>query len=214
MKIGILGSGDVGKALGKGLAAQGHQVMIGSRHPKSEHLLAWKESVGKRANIGNTTDAAKFGELIIVAVNWSVVEEVLHHARPLAAGKVVIDVTNPLEFNGTTPPTLAVGHDMSGGEMVQQLLPDSSVVKTLNIISFNHMSQPKYYEGTPCMFYCGNNPAAKEIVAKILDSLGWKDATDLGDIKNSRLLEPMCMLWVMYGMVHNTWDHAFAILKR
>jgi predicted dinucleotide-binding enzyme len=176
--------------------------MIGSRHPEAGHLTAWKEAVGKRASIGNTTDAAKFGDLLIVAVNWSGVEEVLHHARPLAAGKIVIDVTNPLEFNGTTPPVLAVGHDMSGGEIVQQL------------INYAHMCQPKYYEGTPAMFYCGNNHAAKEVVAKILDALGWKDATDLGDIKNSRLLEPMCLLWVTYGMVHNSWDHAFGVLKR
>lgn len=215
MKIGILGSGDVGRALGKGLAALGHQVMIGSRHPKAAHLATWKESVGKRASTGNTTDAAKFGELLIVAVNWSGIEEVLHHARPLAAGKIVIDITNPLEpaTEGDLP-QLAVGHDISGGEIVQQLLPDSSVVKTLNIINYAHMSQPTYYEGTPIMFYCGNNPAAKEQVAKILDALGWKDATDLGGIKNSRLLEPLCLLWLTYAKVHNSSEHAFAVLKR
>lgn len=213
MKIGIIGSGDVGQSLGKGLAAIGHNVMIGSRTPNSEQLTAWKDNVGKRATTGNTSDAAKYGDIIVVAVNWMGIEDVLHDARPEVAGKVVIDVTNPLEFSDTMPPSLAIGHDMSGGEIVQQLLPDSHVVKTLNIINHAHMVQPQYYEGTPAMFYCGNNPSAKETVAKLLDALGWKDTTDLGNISKSRLLEPLCLLWVTYGMAHNSWDHAFAILK-
>lgn len=214
MKIGILGSGDVAKSLGKGLTALGHQVMIGSRHPDKAELKEWQESVGKRASTGSTTDAAKFGDLLIVAVNWAGIEDALHHARPEAAGKVVIDLTNPLEFVGTSEPALAVGHDMSGGEIVQQLLPDSNVVKTLNIINHAHMAQPQYFEGTPAMFLCGNNPSAKESVGVVLKALGWHDVTDLGDITKSRLLEPLCLLWVTYGMAHNTWDHAFAILKR
>lgn len=213
MKIGILGSGDVGKSLGRGLAAVGHNVMIGSRTSDGEELKIWKDAIGKRASYGNTTDTAAYAELLVVAVNWSEIEQTLHDARPQAAGKIVIDVTNPLEFDGTTP-RLAVGHDISGGEIVQQLLPDSNVVKTLNIVNHAHMCQPRYFEGTPCMFYCGNNPAAKEVVNTILDSLGWKDTTDLGDITLSRVLEPMCLLWVTYGMAHNTWDHSFAVLNR
>lgn len=213
MKIGVIGSGDVGQALGRGLAAIGHSVMIGSRTPDSEALQSWRDSVGKRATTGSTADAAKYGEIIIVAVNWVGIEETLHDVRPMVAGKIVIDVTNPLEFEGTSP-RLSVGHDISGGEIVQQLLPDSNVVKTLNIVNYAHMSQPKYFEGTPTMFYCGNNPAAKAVVAKILDAIGWKDTTDLGDITMSRLLEPLCLLWVTYGMAHNTWDHAFGVLKR
>lgn len=213
MKIGILGSGDVGRSLGKGLAAIGHTVMIGSRHQKAEKLLLWKETVGRRANIGSVADAANYGEIIIVAVNWAGIEDALHDARPDAAGKVVIDVTNPLDLTGPVP-ALSVGHDISGGEIVQQLLPDSSVVKTLNIVNHAHMCQPHYYQGTPSMFYCGNNPAAKEQVARILDALGWKDATDIGDIKQSRLMEPTCLLWMAYGKVHNTWDHAIGVLKQ
>lgn len=213
MKIGILGSGDVGKALGKGLAAVGHTVMIGSREPASEHLLAWKQNIGKRASTGSTSDAATYGDVVVVAVNWAGINEVLRDARPAVAGKVIIDVTNPLEFDGTTP-RLAVGHEISGGEIVQQLLPDSNVVKTLNIVNYAHMCQPEYFEGTPCMLYCGNNPAAKATVQGMLNALGWKDTTDLGDITQSRLLEPLCLLWITYGMAHNTADHAFAIVKQ
>jgi predicted dinucleotide-binding enzyme len=188
--------------------------MIGSRHPEKEDLKIWQQSVGKHASIGNTTDAAKFGEILIVAVNWAGIEEVLHHARPEGAGKVVIDLTDPLEYMGTAEPTLAVGHDMSGGEIVQQLLPDSNVVKTLNIVSHTHMAQPHYFEGTPSMFMCGNNPSAKEAVMNLLKGLGWHDVTDIGDITKSRLLEPLCLLWVAYGKVHGTEDHAFAVLKK
>jgi hypothetical protein len=170
-------------------------------------------AVGKRASTGSTSDAAKFGEVIIVAVSWAGIENVLNGARPGAAGKIVIDVTNPLEFKPGFGPTLAVGHDMSGGEIVQQLLSDSSVVKTLNIINHAHMCQPKYTEGTPIMFYCGNNPSAKESVARLLESLGWEQTTDLGNITASRLLEPLCILWITYGMAHDNWDHAFGLLK-
>lgn len=213
MKIGILGSGDVGRSLGKGLAAIGHNVMIGSRRQKSEQLLAWKESVGRRASIGSVADAANYGDILVVAVGWAGIEATLHDARPDAAGKVVIDVTNPLDLSGPVP-ALSVGHDISGGEIVQQLLPDSSVVKTLNIVNHAHMCQPRYYEGTPSMFYCGNNPAAKEQVAKILDALGWKDSTDIGDIKQSRIMEPLCLLWLAYGKAHDSWGHSFGMLKQ
>ena len=214
MKIGIIGSGDVGQALGTALAAINHQVMIGSRTPGSDDLTKWKASVGKRATTGSVTDAASSADLIILAVNWTGIEDVLQQIRPKSAGKIVIDVTNPLEFSGTEPPKLAVGHDISGGEIIQQSLPDSHVVKTLNIVNFAHMAQPKYFEGTPDMLYCGNNPSAKKTVAMLLTGLGWRSTTDLGGIDQSRLLEPLCLLWITYGMAHNTWDHAFAILKR
>jgi len=214
MKIGIIGSGDVGRALGSAFAAINHQVMIGSRTPDSDELKAWMEKTGKRACTGSVTNAAAFADLIVLAVNWTGVEDTLQQVRPEAAGKVVIDVTNPLEFSGTEPPRLALGHTISGGEVVQQLLPDSHVVKTLNIVNYAHMAHPKYYEGTPVMFYCGNNPSAKKTVSVLLRGLGWHDTSDLGDITNSRTLEPLCLLWITYGMAHNTWDHAFAVLKK
>lgn len=213
MKIGIIGSGDVGKSLGRGLAAIGHSVMIGSSTPESDDLKIWRDTIGKHASTGSISDAAKNSDLIFVAVNWSEIDEVTRAARPSSAGKIVIDVTNPLEFDGTTA-RLAVGHDISGGEIVQQLLPDSNVVKTLNFVSHKNMCQPRYFEGTPTMLYCGNNPSAKESVRKLLDGLGWKETTDLGDITQSRVLEPLSLLWVTYGTVENTQDHAFSVLKR
>jgi 8-hydroxy-5-deazaflavin:NADPH oxidoreductase len=214
MKIGILGSGDVGKSLGKGLAALSHSVMIGSSTPTSAALTEWQTSVGKHASTGSMNDAAKFGEVIILAVNWEGAEETSRHIRPEAAGKIIIDVTNPIDMRGTKGPSLLLGHDISGGEMIQQILSESSVVKTLNFVSHATMVQPHFYEGSPSMFYCGNNPAAKAAVEELLRALGWKDTTDLGDIDKCRILEPLALLWVTYGMVHDGWGHAVAMLKQ
>jgi len=214
MKVGILGSGDVGQALGKGLVDLNNEVMIGSRTPQSDNLLSWKEQSGKLAHSGTTNDAASFGEIVILATNWIAIEDVLRQVRPSLAGKVVIDVTNPLEFSDTTPPRLVIGHTMSGGEMIQQWLPDSHVVKTLNIINYKHMVQPHYDDGVPGMLFCGNNPSAKQSVSDILNVLGWEDLTDLGDISNSRLMEPLCLLWVAFGGAHKTYDHAFSMLRK
>lgn len=214
MKIGIIGSGEVAQSLGAGLAAAGHDVMLGTRTPDKKEMNAWKKKVKKHGSVGNTTEAANFGEIIILAIAWHASEDVLAQIRPELPGKVVIDVTNPLVFSDDGPPTLSVGFTSSGGEIVQQSLPDSHVVKTLNIISHAHMVQPEYKEGVPTMFYCGNNDSAKKEAYGILTDLGWKDIIDLGDITKSRLLEQLCMLWVEYGVARNTWDHAFAVLNQ
>lgn len=214
MKIGIVGSGDVAQSLGKGLVAAGHDVMIGTRHPDKKELESWRKKANKHCLIGTTTEAANFGELAILAIAWHAAEDVLEQVRPELAGKVVIDVTNPLLFHDDSSPELTVGHDMSGGEMVQQSLPDSHVVKSLNIINHAHMAQPKYQEGSPTMFMAGNNQSAKSNVAKLLQDLGWTDVVDLGGIEKSRLLEPLCLLWVEYGVINDTWNHAFAVLKK
>lgn len=214
MKIGIVGSGDVAQSLGRGLVAAGYDVMLGTRNPSKNELKSWLEEVGEGGKVGSTTQAAHFGEMAVIAVAWHAAEDILQQVRPELAAKIVIDVTNPLEFGDTMQPRLSVGHMISGGEIVQQNLPDSHVVKTLNIINHAHMVKPAYEDGTPSMFVCGNNDSAKQQVSGLLEKLGWKDITDIGDITKSRLLEPLCLLWVSYGMVHSTWDHAFSILKK
>lgn len=213
MKIGIIGSGNVAQSLGAGLAAAGHDIMLGSRTPDKREMTAWKKRVKKHGEVGNTTEAASFGEIIILAVAWHAAEDILEQIRPELPGKVVIDVTNPLVWPDDGAPTLSVGLNMSGGEIVQQSLPDSHVVKTLNYSSHDRMAQPEYKEGVPVMFYCGNNDSAKKEVVGILSDLGWKDLVDLGDITKSRLLEQLCLLWVEYGAVRDTWSHAFAVLN-
>lgn len=214
MKIGIVGSGDVARSLGKGLVNVGHQVMIGTRFPTKTELKTWDDDTGKNGFLGTTTEAAAFGDIVILAIAWHAAENVLAQIRPEAAGKVVIDVTNPLKYNDDEPPTLTVGHEISGGELVQQSLPDSHVVKTLNTINHAHMIKPNYQQGTPTMFMCGNNESAKNHVGELLTSIGWSDVVDIGEIEKSRLLEPLCLLWIEYGVSRDTWDHAFAVLKK
>jgi NADPH-dependent F420 reductase len=214
VKIGIIGSGDVAQSLGLGWITNGHEVMLGTRTPDKKELNAWKRKAKKHGSIGSTTEAANHGEIVVLAVAWHAAEDVLEQIRPELAGKVVIDVTNPLIFRDGEAPTLSVGFNMSGGEIVQQSLPDSHVVKTLNTIGHEKMVQPEYKEGVPVMFYCGNNDSAKREVAALLRDLGWKDIVDMGDITKSRLLEQLTLLWVEYGAVRGSWGHAFAILNQ
>jgi predicted dinucleotide-binding enzyme len=126
-------------------------------------------------------------------------------------GKLVIDVTNPLEFS-TGKPLLAVGHTDSGGEQLQRLLPDARVVKPWNTVGNTLMFKPKLAGGPPDMPICGNDEAAKTAVSNILKEFGW-GVLDLGGIESSRYLEAMCMAWVLYGFKHNTWNHAWKLLR-
>jgi predicted dinucleotide-binding enzyme len=213
MKIGIVGSGDVARSLGKGFANLGYEVMLGTRYPDKKELSSWKKEAGSKGFIGTTTEAADFGEIVILAIAWHAAENVLSQIRPEAAGKIVIDVTNPLQFNDDQPPTLKVGHDISGGELVQQSLPDSHVVKTLNTINHTNMVNPSYKKGTPTMFLCGNNESAKQHTIELLNDLGWKDCVDIGEIDKSQILEPLCLLWIEYGVARDTWNHAISIIE-
>lgn len=214
MKIGIVGSGDVAQSLGQGLVKAGHSVMLGTRDIDKKALAGWRKKNDKKRLLGSTTDAASYGDLVILAIAWHAAEDVLAQIRPEVSGKVVIDVTNPLVFIEGEAPTLSVGHTMSAGEIVQASLPDSHVVKTLNIINHKNMAFPKFKEGLPIMFVCGNNASAKLTTHDLLTDLGWQDSLDLGGIEKSRLLEPLCLLWIEYGVARNTWDHAFAVLMK
>jgi len=133
MRIGILGSGEVGRKLGTGLAGLGHQVKLGSREPDQDKLKQWAKDAGPKATTGTFAEAAVFGELAILATLWSGTENALHLAGPEnLKNKVLIDATNPLDFS-SVPPTLAVGHTDSAGERVQRWAPGARVVKALNI---------------------------------------------------------------------------------
>lgn len=212
MKIGIIGSGEVAQSLSAGLVAAGHSVMIGTREPKRKTLMSWKKSHKKNIQIGSTTEAAAYGELAILAIAWHATEDVLTLVRPELAGKVVVDVTNPIIYNEDDSPALSIGHIISGGEIVQQSLPDSHVVKTLNFISHANMAHPHYEKGQPIMFVCGNNDSAKHQVRGLLEDLGWENMLNIGSIEKSRLLESLSLLWIEYGTTRNTWNHAFAVL--
>jgi len=214
MKIGIVGSGEVGQALGRGFAAVGHEVMIGTREPSGGKLDAWKTQVGPRAAVGTFEDAARFGELVVVATLWTGTKSALDLAGiQNLSGKVIIDVTNPLLFHEGGMPTLAVGHTDSGGEQVQRWLRDARVVKAFNGTGNENFFKPNFPGGPPTMFIAGNDDVAKKTVADILVSFGW-ETVDTGGIENARLLEPLCILWVDYAVKNSSRTHAFKLLRK
>ena len=214
MKIGILGTGEVGQSLGHGFIRRGDDVKMGSREAGGEKARAWVAKMGKGASEGTFADAAKFGDVVVLATLWSGTENALRLAgADNLAGKVVIDATNPLIFAPGKPPSLALGHTDSGGEQVQRWLPKSRVVKCFNIVGNAHFVHPDFPNGPPDMFLCGNDPDARETVARICRDFGWP-VIDIGGIEGARLLEPICILWVLYGIQTNTWNHAFKLLRK
>jgi NADPH-dependent F420 reductase len=213
MKIGILGTGDVGKALGKGFIALGHEVKMGSRDAANEKALAWAQEMGSQASTGTFADAAEFGEIVVLATLGAANESALRGAGPEhLRGKIVIDTTNPLDFSSGLP-KLVVPAEGSSGEQVQRLLPDAHVVKAFNTVGNAHMFRPDFPGGPPDMFICGNDAEAKKKVAEILRDFGW-ETVDVGGIDSSHYLEAMCIVWVEYGIRTNTWNHAFKLLRK
>lgn len=214
MKIGILGTGGVGQSLGTGFATLGCDVKMGGRESNNEKALAWAEKTGAKASVGTFADAAKFGDVIVLATLWSGTENALASAGHASFdGKVVIDVTNPLVFKPDALPSLALGFSDSGGEQVQRWLPKARVVKCFNTVGNPHMFKPDFPGGPPDMFYCGNDADAKKTVAEICTAFGWP-SIDIGGMEGARLLEPMCILWVHYGLKGNGWNHAFKLLRK
>lgn len=214
MRVGVLGSGDVGQALGLGFARIGDEVRMGTRDTGAEKVRAWRDHAGERASVGSFAEAAEFAEVAVLATNWAGTENALRLADPSnLEGKVVIDVTNPLDYSAGPPPTLAVGHDDSGGEQVQRWVPTGRVVKAFNTVGHDHMVDPDFPDGPPDMFICGNDEAAKEAVSGICRAFGWP-TIDLGGIEASRYLEPLAMIWIYHGMRTESWDHAFRLLRK
>jgi hypothetical protein len=214
MKIGILGTGDVGRALGNGFIALGHEVTMGSRDAHNEKAAAWASTSGINASAGTFADATKFGDVLVLALSWTGTENALQLAgTENFAGKVVIDAINPLIFEPGKPIALALGHTDSAGEQIQRWVPSAHVVKAFNTVGFAGMFKPDFADGPPDMFICGNDDAAKQTVTEILTDFGWS-TIDAGGIEGSRLLEPLCVLWVGYAMRTKTFHHAFKLLRK
>ena len=213
MKVGIIGSGNVGQQLGLGFLRTGYEVKIGTRD--ASKLNEWLKSAGDKASVGSFEDAAKFGEVIVIATFWAGTESAINLAgKDNFKNKIVIDVTNPLDFSQGVPPKFAVTHGNSAGELIQRWLPDSKVVKAFNTISAFIMINPKLEEGNPDLVIAGNDDNAKKTVTEIAKAFGWQNIIDLGDISQSYLLEAFAMLWIIYGFKHNHWTHAFKLLMK
>jgi 8-hydroxy-5-deazaflavin:NADPH oxidoreductase len=216
MKIGIIGSGDAGRKLADGFIEFGHHVKIGSRDPNQSKITDWINKHDKeKASSGTFAETASFGELVVLATLWEGTADAiqLSNSKNLT-NKIVIDVTNPLDFSKGIPPNLAVGHTDSGGETVQRMLPDSNVVKAFNIVGNPHMVHPDFPDGRPTMFICGNDEASKKIVTDdILSKFGW-ETIDIGGIEGSRVLEPLALLWILQYFKTGNGNHAFKLLLK
>jgi len=211
-RIGILGSGDVGRTLAAGFAGRDWMVRVGTRNPDA--LAEWRDGVAGDVELGSFAEAAAFADLTVLAVRGTAVSDVLDLAgRDAFADTVVLDTTNPLAFDGDGPPRLAFGGTDSLGERVQATLPDASVVKCFNTVSHLQMVDPEFERDTPRLLVCGDDPAAKDRVDDVLRGLGWPGSRDAGDIESARYLEALVPLWVILGGAMGTWQHAFDVVQ-
>ena len=212
MRVGILGSGDVGKALARGFVSRGHIVTIASREPGK--LAGFAREHPDKLSAATFEETALAGELVVLATAFSVAKNAIDLAGAKNfSGKVVIDVTNPLKFEDGKPPSLSVAGNDSAGESVQRWLPDANVVKAFNTVGHALFVDPHFPSGPPTMFVAGNDDRAKNIVEQIAESFGWS-VVDAGTIQAARYLEAMAMLWITYSINNNNWQHAFKWLHK
>jgi 8-hydroxy-5-deazaflavin:NADPH oxidoreductase len=212
MKIGIIGSGEVAQTLGGGFLKHSHEVMMGTREPAK--LEAWSKK-NPKGRVGSFADAAKFAELVVLAVKGTVAAEALRGAGAAnLAGKPVIDATNPIAEAAPENGVLKFVTDLDDSlmEQLQRTFPAVRFVKAFNSVGAGRMVNPQFTGGKPTMFICGNDDAAKKSVTMILDQFGWETA-DMGKAPAARAIEPLCMLWCIPGFLRNEWSHAFKLLK-
>jgi hypothetical protein len=198
MKISVLGTGTVGETIASKLVELGHEVRMGSRTANNEKAVAWVKKAGAKASQGTFADAAAFGEIVFNATSGAASLEVLQSAgQESLKGKVLVDISNPLDFSKGMPPTLFVASDDSLGEQIQRAFPDTKVVKALNTINCNVMVDPSRLPGVHDTFVSGNDAEAKKQVTQILTEwFGWKSVIDLGNISTARGTECYLMLWL------------------
>ncbi len=204
MNIGILGTGMVGNTIGSKFIELGHNVMMGSRTANNEKAAKWVASSGSNASQGTFADAAKFGEILLNCTSGMASLEAMKLAgAENLAGKILMDISNPLDFSKGMPPTLSVCNTDSIGEQLQREFPDTKVVKTLNTCNCALMVNPSLIEGEHSVFVGGNDAEAKVKVQDLLKSwFGWKSVIDLGDITSARAVEMMMPFWLrLYGVV-------------
>jgi 8-hydroxy-5-deazaflavin:NADPH oxidoreductase len=198
MKIGVLGTGVVGEAIGTKLIQLGHAVKMGSRTANNEKAAAWVKQNGAKAAQGTFADAAAFGEVLFNCTSGGASIAALNLAgAENLNGKVLIDIANPLDFSGGMPPSLLVCNTDSLGEQIQRAFPEAKVVKSLNTMNCNLMVNPGLLKEEHVVFVSGNDTGAKATVTTILkDWFGWRSVIDLGDITTARGVEMVLPLWV------------------
>jgi 8-hydroxy-5-deazaflavin:NADPH oxidoreductase len=213
MKIGIIGSGVVAQTLGAGFLKHGHDVELGTRDP--DKLKEWAgQHTGAR--VGSFADAAKFGEVVVLAVGGMAAMEALQLAgAENLAGKTVIDACNPIGGGPPVNGVLAYFTSLRDSlmERLQAAFPSAHFVKAFNSVGAAQMVNPEFAGGRPTMFICGGNAEAKKTAERLLDQFGW-DTEDMGAIEAARAIEPLCMLWCIPGIGKGDWSpHAFKLLR-
>ena len=209
MKIGIMGTGIVGRTHAARLAGLGHDVMVGTGDPAVTLERKGSDAMGNppyqewqkgqpKVKLGTFAQAAAHGELVIDALSGQAAVKVLSSCRQALAGKVLIDIANPLDFSKGMPPTLSICNTDSLGEQVQRALPDSKVVKTLNTLNAFLQVDPSLLAGAEHdIFICGNDASARQRVSGMLrDWYGWRSIIDLGDITGARGTEMLLPVWL------------------
>lgn len=197
MRIGILGTGIVGQSIATALVHRGHEVRLGSRTANNPKARDWVAANGERASQGTFADAATFGAMVFNCTSGTASLEALHAAGiGNLAGKILVDVANPLDFSHGLPPTLSICNTDSLAERIQAEFPASMVVKTLNTMSAKVMTDPGSVPGEHDVFLSGNDPEAKAHVRELLQSFGWRNIIDLGDITTARGAEMVLPIWL------------------
>jgi predicted dinucleotide-binding enzyme len=217
MKFGVLGTGMVGEALGGRLAGLGHQVMMGARAKTNDKAAAWAAKTGVGASHGTFADAATFGDTILLAALGSAaLDVVLAAGIANLAGKVLIDVTNPLDFSRGMPPGLipAYSNGTSLAEAIQKAAPHARVVKALNTMNCQVMVNPALLPGEHDVFVSGDDLAAKADVVALLKTFGWKAPIDLGPLMTARGTEAMMLVWLSLWGALGTADFNYRIVRR
>ena len=208
MKIAILGTGMVGNALATKLVELGHSVVMGSRTANSEAGQEWLKSVGGKGSIGTFADATAFGEIVFDCTNGANSLAALKQASAANLGrKILVQVSNPLDFSKGMPPSLTVCNTDSLAEQIQREFPQARVIKALSTMNCKVMVQPSVVPGDHSLFLCGNDAAArKEVAQKFCEWFGWKPSNilDLGDLTGARGMEMLLPLWLrLFGIFGN-----------
>ena len=209
MRIGIIGSGNVGGALGKRWSQLGHEVIFGSREPESEKIGQLVAQAGHKARAADSALAAQTSDVIVLSIPWRAAKAAVE-SLPDLSGKVLIDVLNPLlpDLSG-----LELGASTSAAEQVAQWAPGARVVKCFNTVGFNVMLNPAFGTDKAVMFYCGDDAEAKHIVRQLTNELGF-DPVDAGPLRQARLLEPFALLWISLAFSGHGREIAFKLLHR
>ena len=209
MKIAVIGTGSVGGTLGRRWAELGHAVCFGVRNLADADVKALVGKIKGEARLASVGDAAQDAEVVVLATPYAANAAAVAAAGDLA-GKILIDVTNPIGADFT----LAVGHTSSGAEEVAKLVPRARVFKAMNQVGFEVMANPAFAAGKPVMFVAGDDAAGKKVVLELVSALGF-EPIDAGDLSIARLLEPYAMLWIHLMARRNMGrGFAFALLRR